>query len=128
MSTRKLIMVIDDEPDIITFLNTLFTDHGYETAAAADGREGLKAIRNRLPDLLIMDLVMPQKSGYRLYKDLCNDRKLKNIPVIVLSGVPKLKETFFAKNPDFPAPAAFFDKPVNRDELLIVVKKLIDKA
>ena len=72
MPGRK-ILVIDDEPDIVSFLTTLLQDHGYETCSAKDGEEGWKKVCGEHPDLICLDLLMPQKSGVKLYGQIRKD-------------------------------------------------------
>ena len=61
----KKILVIDDEPEMVTFLATLLEDNGYEILTATDGDEGLTKIKNEKPDLVSLDLLMPNKTGIR---------------------------------------------------------------
>ena len=71
----KKIMVVDDEPDIITYLTTLLEENGYETESAKDGVDGLKKIRESRPDLVCLDILMPEKSGIGLYRELKKDER-----------------------------------------------------
>jgi two-component system cell cycle response regulator DivK len=66
----KKILIVDDDPDVILFLSTLLEDHGYQTITASNGRDGLRRTRSDCPDLILLDLMMPQKSGISLLSDL----------------------------------------------------------
>ena len=131
----KRILIIDDDPDVVVFLSTLLQDHGYETLDAADGLEGLEATRSERPDLILMDLMMPQKSGISLLSELKQDEELKHIPVVMVTGVSGETgidlETFFqrasqANDGAQPfKPDGYVEKPVDPDKLLELVKNLL---
>ena len=70
MTTKKKILVIDDDPNLVVYLTTLLGDHGYSTVSAKDGKEGLEKIQSEKPDLVLLDITMPEKSGVRFYRDL----------------------------------------------------------
>ena len=125
MSDKKLILVIDDDPDIVTFLTTLLNDNGYEADAASDGVEGLEKVRTRRPDLILLDITMPEKSGVRLYRDVKEDDELKAIPVVIVTGVMKEFKQFIHTRRQVPPPEGFIQKPVVKQELLDTVGKLL---
>ena len=83
----KNILIVDDDPDVVLFLSTVLKDHGYITVDASNGREGLERAKSDHPDLILLDLMMPQKSGIALLSDLRKDDALKEIPVIMVTGV-----------------------------------------
>lgn len=114
----KKILIIDDEPDVITFLETLFRKEGYETCSAGDGVVGREVLKQENPDLITLDLQMPKDTGTDFYRKICRDEKYKHIPVIVISGIP-------GRHLAIPKPVAVFDKPIDRDELLKVVRDTI---
>ena len=114
----KKILVIDDEQDVITFLTTLLKKNGYEVVSASDGVEGLELARNERPDLITLDLNMPQETGTGFYRKLTRDKTLQDVPVIIVSGVA-------GRHLAVREPAAVFDKPIDPDELLAAVKKTI---
>ncbi len=70
MESRKKILIVDDEQDIRAYLSTLFGDQGYETQAAGDGEEARKQMEAGAPDLITLDISMPEKSGIRFYRDM----------------------------------------------------------
>jgi len=114
----KKILIIDDEDDIITFLETLFKKHGYETSIARNGVQAMKMVEGFVPDLITLDLQMPQNTGTDFYRNLRKDDKLKDIPIIVISGLP-------GRHLALPQPAAVFDKPIDPDKLLDAVEAAI---
>lgn len=125
MSDRKKIIVIDDEPDIVTFLTTLLEDNGYATVSAKDGQEGFEKIRAENPDLVLLDITMPEKSGVRCYRDLRSDPELQSIPVVIVTGVAKEFKGFISSRRQVPPPDGFIAKPIDKQELLDVVARLL---
>ncbi len=114
----KKILIIDDEDDIIIFLETLFISAGYDTITARNGVEALDVARQEKPDLMTLDLQMPKNTGTDFYRKLSREAELKDVPVIVISGVP-------GRHLAVPKPAAVFEKPIDREKLLKTVQTLI---
>jgi CheY-like chemotaxis protein len=121
----KKILIVDDEPDVVTYLMTLLEDAGYRTVCASNGEEGLEKVRGESPDLITLDISMPEKSGVRLYTELRKDDGLKSIPVIVVTGIQGEIEKFLSTRRQIPPPDDFVAKPVDRQALVDKVKKLI---
>lgn len=111
---RKKILVVDDEEDVRTYLKALFEEAGYEVVTAEDGEEGLERLRAESPDLVTLDLQMPEETGTGLYRHMARDKVLREIPVIVISGLA-------GRDLAVRKPVAVFDKPVDTAELLRVV-------
>jgi len=114
----RKILIVDDEPDIVRFLETLFEDNGYQTCSAMDGREALDVLRSEKPDLITLDLMMPEETGTRFYRKLIQDKEFEDIPVIVVSALA-------GRHLAIRKPNAVFDKPIDREALLREVKKAI---
>ena len=87
MSRR--VLTVDDDPDITIFVKTVLEENGYTPLIAGNGEAGLSIARSETPDLIILDVLMPKQSGIRMYRELKSDESLKNIPVIILSGIAK---------------------------------------
>ena len=87
MAELKRILIIDDEEDVITYLSTLFIDNGYEVTSANDGKVGVQKAIAEDPDLITLDISMPEESGVRTLRDLQNNEVTKNTPVIIVTGV-----------------------------------------
>lgn len=119
----KKILIIDDEADMRTFLETLFRKGGFETVMAVNGDEALERLREATPDLITLDILMPKKSGLSFYESMCADASLTNVPVIILSGVTGHVD-FFA-DIQRPGPTEFIEKPVKPDVLLALGKTLL---
>ena len=125
MSDEKKIIVIDDDPDIVTFLTTLLEDNGYKTISAKDGQEGLEKIQHERPQLVLLDVTMPEKSGVRCYRELRENPDLASIPVVIVTGVAKDFKNFISSRRQVPPPDGFISKPIDKQELLDTVSKFL---
>ena len=125
MAARKRILIVDDEEDILTYLSTLLQDHGYETQIAKDGVEAWKKVEEGIPDLITLDISMPEKSGIRFYRDLKNDNRLKKIPIVIVTGVSEDFKKFISSRHQVPAPEGFFSKPIDQEEILKTISSII---
>jgi CheY-like chemotaxis protein len=114
----KKILIVDDEEDIIIFLDTLLKKHGYETVTARDGVAAMEAARSEKPDLITLDLQMPRDTGTDFYRKMRRDKELGQTPVIVISGIP-------GRHLAVPHPIAVFEKPINPDALVAAVREAI---
>ena len=83
----KLILVVDDEPDIVHCIKMMLTKNGYEVLTAGDGEQALGHIKTREPDLMIVDLTMPVMNGWRFSMKVREDERYKNTPMIILSAL-----------------------------------------
>jgi CheY-like chemotaxis protein len=119
----KKILIIDDEEDMLIFLETLFRKAGYDTTTAANGDEALNYLQEARPDLITLDILMPRKSGLSFFQVLRSQQQLKEIPVIVLSGVTNHAE-FFGSD-EVTGPVVFVDKPVEPEALLDKAKSML---
>ena len=125
------ILVIDDEPDVVVYLETLLQDHGYETVSARDGEEGLQQVRAEKPDLVTLDISMPHTSGIRFYRTIKEDPDLALIPVVVVTGVtgyggrPDDFERFLSTRKQIPPPEGFVAKPIEPQAFLQKIRELL---
>jgi len=88
----KRVLVIDDEPNTVKYLSVVLTESGYEAASACDGKEGLEKIEETKPDLIVLDVMMPKKTGLTLFKQLKKDDQYKDIPILMLTGMTQVIE------------------------------------
>jgi CheY-like chemotaxis protein len=116
----KTILVVDDEPDVVAFLGNLLADHGYAVQRASAAREAWELIQATPPDLILLDLQMPNDTGTDLYRRLQGRKDLKSIPVIVVSGLPG-RHLAVSKS------VAAFDKPIDEQRLLTEVQRVLNK-
>lgn len=82
----KTVLVVDDEPDIVTYLATALEDAGFNVVTASDGQDALEKMAGLKPDFISMDLVMPKKSGIRFFHELRRNKEWSRIPVMVVTG------------------------------------------
>ncbi len=115
---RKKILIIDDDPIVVKYLESIFNDNGYDTFSAANGIEGSKIVAEVKPDLITLDLEMPEQWGPRFYRRMTKDKTTKDIPVIVISGLTGSQYSI-------PKAAAHLNKPFEPEELLRLVREHI---
>ena len=113
----KKILIIEDDPVIVKYLQAVFSDNGYATCTAGSSSEGLDVVRRETPDLITLDLQLPGEWGPRFYRKLRKDKDLKNIPVIVVSGIDG--------DHAIKGAVAFVKKPFDPEKLIGIVKNTI---
>jgi DNA-binding response OmpR family regulator len=145
----KKILIVDDDKNSVRFLSVLLSENGYEPVSAYDGREGMQKIEENGFDLIVLDVMMPKKSGFVLFKELRKKEKYKDVPVLMLSGVAASLTELDAKKDDTferpydslreqlrktiqemresgaVKPEMFVDKPVDPDSFIKKVKALL---
>ncbi len=127
----KKILIVDDELDMRIFISTLLETNGYKAVATRDGKDGIRKARDILPDLIILDVMMPGEGGVQMYRQLKTDETLKDIPVIMLSAVAEKSFIHYLKmlntqlNNSIPYPDVYMEKPPEAEELLKITGKLI---
>jgi len=114
----KTILVVDDEPDIRQYLRAILEDACFKVLTASDGAEALRILREKQPDFISLDLVMPKKSGHRLLFELRKDRELARIPVLIVTahardemGRQDLEEIM--ANSVMSGPCVYLEKPIS---------------
>ncbi len=115
------VLVVDDEADIRKFITAVLNKRGYETVTAADGREALTVVERERPDVIILDLQMPNQTGTDFFRRLSKDDDLSAIPVIVVSGLA-------GRHLAVREPFAVFDKPIDPDEFGETVDRAVGVA
>jgi len=83
----KKVMVVDDDENTVKFLSVVLTENGYEPHAAYDGKEGMERLKETKVDLVVLDVMMPKKTGCVMFKQMKKNDDLKDIPVLMLTGV-----------------------------------------
>ena len=121
---RKTVLVVDDEPDAVDYLTTVLEDHGYVTVPAKDGAEAMDYLDQNAPDLVTLDITMPEKSGVAVYRKLREEERLRTVPVIIVTGISDDFERFISTRRNVPPPDGYVHKPVDHDDLMNVVRKL----
>lgn len=125
MAESKKILIVDDEPDMVEWLKTFLEDSGYNTVSAPNGERGFEMAKAENPDLITLDISMDKQSGIKCYRNLCDSEDTKNIPIIMVTGVAAEFKQFIESRKQIPKPSAYFEKPVEREDLLKKVKELI---
>lgn len=145
----KTVMVVDDDANMITFLSALLEDNGYAVSSANNGSDGLKMLNESPPDLLVLDVMMPKKSGFTLFRQIRKDEALKDLPVIMLTGVAQSLQEMDEESEDtmqrpqdnlrealrkqiqqmrgegLISPNMFVDKPIEPDAFISRIEELI---
>jgi Fe-S oxidoreductase/CheY-like chemotaxis protein len=119
----KKILVVDDEPDILTFFGTFLEDNGATALKAARADEVLALARKEKPDLITLDLSMPDKDGGEVFAELRADKELAAIPICIITGRPELRKLIYER--DIRPPEGYLNKPVSEDNLLSTVQKIL---
>jgi CheY-like chemotaxis protein len=125
MSMGKKILVVDDEPDVVSYLSAVLKDHGYETLEAFNGEEALQIVLKDKPDLVTLDITMPELTGVRAYRMMKEDAALKRIPVIIVTGISHDFKQFISGRSQVPPPEGYLEKPVEPEDLLAEIKRLL---
>jgi CheY-like chemotaxis protein len=125
MADKQTILIIDDEPDTVTYFSSVLEDNGYATMSAKDGAEAIERVKQTRPDLITLDITMPETSGVRCYRDLRETEAWKTIPVIIITGISDDFRTFISSRKHVPPPDGYLAKPVDAAELLELVRRLL---
>jgi two-component system, OmpR family, response regulator VicR len=119
----KCILCVEDEPEMIDLIRLILGRRGFEIKGAAGGVEGLEMIREDPPDLVLLDLMMPDMDGWEVYQQMKADEKTKNIPVIVVTAkaqsIDKVLGLHIAKVDDY------ITKPFSPQDLMNSVDKVL---
>jgi CheY-like chemotaxis protein len=121
---RKKVLVVDDEDDILTYLTTLLEDNGYDTMIARDGEQALAKVQDDRPDLITLDISMPERSGVGFYRDLKKSEEWNSIPVLMITGVTGGFDKYIQSRRQVPPPEGFLAKPIDKDKFLELVAEL----
>ena len=125
MSDKRRILCIEDEPEMIDLIRLILERKGFEVLGAVGGKEGLSAIRREKPDLVLLDLMMPDIDGWEVYRQMKADEEIKDIPVVVVTAkaqsIDKVLGLHIAKVDDY------VTKPFGPGDLLEAVDRVFEK-
>lgn len=113
----KHVLLVEDDEDIREILSELLVATGYRVTAVTNGEEALRALRRELPDVVVLDLMMPVMDGWELRRRMLSDPELRDVPVIVMSGAADLHESASTLQV-----ARVLEKPVPLDRILAAVR------
>ncbi len=117
------ILVVDDEPNVVKMISSRLMDSGYEVASAVNGKDALDKVKGDKPNLIILDILMPEMDGFSAAVALKNDPWTKSIPVIFLTCLVESAEMEEAHA--LIAGNVFLSKPFEAEELLSMVKMMV---
>lgn len=125
--SKKYILVVDDDPDLVETVSMMLESKGCEVGMAYDGVEGGEAVKQRRPDLIILDVMMPRKDGYVLCGELKSDPGTRDIPIVLLTAVGEAVPSTRYSHADGMATEAddYIPKPIDTDGLWKVVSNLL---
>ena len=145
----KKVLIVDDDKNAVKFMSVMLEENGYQPVIAHDGREGLQKVEENDVDLIVLDVMMPKKTGFVLFKELKRKDEYKDIPVLMLTAVAASLEELDAQEEDTferpydslreslrkaigemresgeVRPDMFVDKPVDHDGFIQKVRELI---
>jgi two-component system, OmpR family, alkaline phosphatase synthesis response regulator PhoP len=123
MNDQKLIMVVDDDPDLVEAVSMKLEPKGYRITKAYDGEEAMEQIKTEKPFLIILDVMMPRKNGWVLCDEIKKDEALKDILVVLLTAVGDAVRTSNYTHHDGKTTLAddYLAKPIDLDELVRIV-------
>ena len=118
----KNIMIVDDDDYIQELLKNRLEANGYKVSLAEDGLQALSQIKNKRPDMILLDVYMPHLDGLSFFHELSSDRELRDIPVLVMTGIKNMEDVFASTRV-----AKFITKPFDSKELLKTIKSCVGR-
>ncbi|MBL7170478.1 MAG: response regulator [Candidatus Omnitrophica bacterium] len=122
--TQKKILIIDDDPNIVQVIKDRMEFHGYRVIGAYNGPQGLKKAEDEEPDIILLDIIMPEMHGFEVCKKLKENPKTKKIPIIMITGCGI--EDIARDEPDVKA-EAYIAKPFESKAVVNIIRIIIQK-
>ena len=128
MTLQKRILIVDDEPDFAAIVQGNLEKEGFEVDVAYNGVEGLEKVQSNPPDAIVLDVMMPEKDGYVVCKELKGDDKYCNIPIILLTAVAShVTSTRYTHREGMSTEADdYIAKPASAEEITKSLKRLLN--
>ncbi|MBA3027625.1 MAG: response regulator [Proteobacteria bacterium] len=128
MADKKLILVVDDEPDFVSIVQSNLQKEGFAVNVAYDGVEGLEKVRQNPPDLIVLDVMMPEKDGYQMCSELKKDKKYAGIPILMLTAVADhVSSTRYSHYNGMSMEADdYLPKPATAEDIVESIKRLLN--
>ncbi len=114
------ILIVDDEPDVRENLSSILSKEGYEVRAASDGSQGLVMVEGYKPDLILLDVKMPNLDGLEVCRRIRNTNRVKGIPIIMITGYPEEKQVALNVGAD-----DFLNKPFDKLDVLTRIRCIL---
>lgn len=127
---KQKVLIVDDEPEQIEFASMVMQENGYTPISASNGAEGMRKVHTEKPDLILLDILMPEKGGVGMYRDLKQNEETKHIPVVIVTGVARggdFDDRMIRQDEDLPPPDGYIEKPMNPDAVGKLVNDLLSK-
>ena len=124
MTRKKILLVVDDSPTAILWHRLMLEEEGYEVLTAADGAEGVEVAKKQLPELVLLDVIMPRMNGYEACRALREDERTRDIPILMIttrSEMPNVLKGYESGCNEY------ITKPVDRTELVTKVRSYLDR-
>lgn len=121
--TRK-ILVVDDEYNMVHLLRTIFETTGYTVLSATSGKEALISLKNQIPDLILLDIMMPDMDGWELYREIKKRTEWRDIPIVIITA--KKDEIEKKMGTDLLKVDGYITKPFVRKVLVNKINNLLD--
>ncbi|MBL1276832.1 MAG: response regulator [Ectothiorhodospiraceae bacterium] len=109
----QTILIVDDSRTVVAAFTKVLTQAGFKTISASNGAEGVAAAKQHLPNLILMDIVMPGLNGFQATRQIRKNESTSHIPIIIVSGEQQATEQFWGKRV---GANAFLTKPVDRSQ------------
>jgi DNA-binding response OmpR family regulator len=119
------ILIVDDKPDAVTYLRTFLEHNTFAVITAGDGKEGFEKAKFWHPDLITLDITMPEESGVRLLRNLQQDTDTAGIPIVIVTGASHEFKRFIETRKRLRPLADYFEKPIDREQFLARINEIL---
>lgn len=119
---NKKVLLIEDEPNIIEAVSFILSRDGWEVKTHSNGHDAIDAVRNRTPDLIILDVMLPGKSGFDILKEIRSDQQFAQTPVLMLTARGQVKDREMAEKA---GASRYMTKPFSNAEVLDAVRSMV---
>jgi CheY-like chemotaxis protein len=128
---EKQVLIVDDDPDVVAYITSFLEDQGYATRSAGDSVRALSVLEGFHPDAILVDVLMPGKSGLDLLVTLRRDPRWRDLPLVVVTGMDQILEkdcqSYVLSHEGISGPDAVLGKPIDRKALLAVLAYVCDR-
>jgi len=149
MSNTHRILIVDDSDEIVAYFTEILEEHGYPYSVAQDGKTAIELMRQNRPDLVLLDVMMPRKSGIAVFNKMKKDPELQKIPIVIVTGASEATGVAMTTGEEDPkesyqddmtrefgvqlreqlqnlTPEGFLEKPVEPEQLISKIRSLLD--
>lgn len=122
--------MVEDEADHAALLASYLEKHGYSVSVSLDGEDAWSRVMKEAPDLITLDYMMPRRTGLKFYRDLRRDESLRDIPIVLVTGITATgtkERNVFAASPRLGAPDGYLEKPVSEEALIGTIGRVLEE-